>query len=82
MPPKRRRARRPTTGPNMGWIAGGAIAVVVLAGILIAVSQFSAAARNSPPASTAAPSALDACGGLECGQANAPATIEIYSDFQ
>ncbi len=56
------------------WIIGGAIAAVVVVIALIALSA------NTPPPT--ASSALDKCGSPECGPANAPVTVEEYSDFQ
>jgi len=71
---RRRRAQR----VNPRWILGGLVAVVVVAVGLIAVSLTSAKSAATATAS----SALNECGGLACGQANAPVTIEVYADFQ
>ncbi len=73
-----RKRRRKTQRVNSRWVIGGAIAVIVVVVGLIAASLTSA----KSPATAAAPSALNECGGLECGQANAPVTIEVYADFQ
>lgn len=78
MSKKRKSAQR----KNTRWLVGGAVAVIVLAGALVVSSLVSAAARPTPAPSAAAPSALDKCGGADCGQANAPVTIEVYADFQ
>jgi hypothetical protein len=53
-----------------------------MAGALIAASLTSARSSSTLASGTVIPSALGQCGGLTCGQANAPVTIEIYSDFQ
>jgi hypothetical protein len=71
---KRTRVRR----LNARWILGGAAAALVLAGGLIVASLTPAKPAFVPMTS----SALSSCGGPECGQPNAPVTIEIYSDFQ
>jgi hypothetical protein len=77
MSKKQTRVRR----VNARWAIWTAIAVIVLAGALIAASVISASHSTKVPPTTVA-SALSWCGGPECGQANAPVTIEIYSDFQ
>jgi protein-disulfide isomerase len=64
------------------WVIAGVIAVVVLAGVLIIANVTFATPSASKVPATAAPSAMDECGSPVCGQANAPVTIEIYSDFQ
>jgi len=71
---KRRRAQR----VNPRWVIGGIVAVIVVVVGLIAASLTSAKSATTAIAS----SALNECGGLECGQANAPVTIEVYADFQ
>ncbi len=67
------RARR----NNTRWliVVAGAAILVVAALILINVISMS-------PTSAAGNDALGQCGKPECGQANAPVTIEIYGDFQ
>jgi hypothetical protein len=60
----------------------GAIVALLMAGALIAASLTSARSSSTLASGTVIPSALGQCGGLTCGQANAPVTIEIYSDFQ
>jgi hypothetical protein len=75
---KRRTRARPV---NARWAVGIAVAVIVLAGVWIAISAATASHSAQAPPTTDA-SALSQCGGPECGQANAPVTIEIYSDFQ
>jgi hypothetical protein len=62
---------------NTRWIIGIAVTAVCAAGILVALSL-----GSTPPPSAALSSALSQCGSPACGQANAPVTIEIYSDFQ
>jgi hypothetical protein len=74
MKKKRTRARR----LNTAWILGSAVAAIVLAVGLIVASLASAKPALAPMTS----SALNSCGGPECGQPNAPVTLEIYSDFQ
>ncbi len=70
---KRARPRRRNYTP---WIILGVmIAAVVIVGVLVSVNQN---AQATPPVA----GQLDKCGKPECGQANAPVTIEIYSDFQ
>jgi hypothetical protein len=71
----KRRTR--SRGINTRWVIGIVIAAVCVAGILVALSLRS---TSSPPAALS--SALSQCGKPTCGQANAPVTIEIYSDFQ
>jgi len=77
MSKKRTRVRR----VNARWAIEVAIAVIVLAGVLVAVSVTSAS-HSVQVAPTTVASALGWCSSPECGQANAPVTIEIYSDFQ
>jgi hypothetical protein len=60
---------------------GIAIVVVVLVGVLV-VASVTSASRAAQVSATPVASALGQCGSPECGQANAPVTIEIYSDFQ
>ncbi len=55
------------------WIIVGAIGAVLLVALLVWANQ----PPGPPPAA-----ALDKCGHPECGQANAPVTVEEYSDFQ
>ncbi len=67
------------------WLIYGGIAVVVLVGILVASSLISAAKPSpaaAPASSTTTASSLDQCGKPDCGQPNAPVTIDIYADFQ
>lgn len=71
----KRRTR--SRGVNTRWVIGIAIAAICVAGILVALSL-----RATPAPSAALSSALSQCGSPACGQANAPITIEIYSDFQ
>jgi protein-disulfide isomerase len=71
---RRKRAQR----ANPRWIIRGLVAAIVVAVGLIAASLTFAKSATT----AAATSALDECGGLECGQANAPVTIEVYADFQ
>ncbi|MCL4487702.1 MAG: hypothetical protein M1570_06175 [Chloroflexi bacterium] len=70
--PNKRSKRRPL---STRWLVVGAVAAVVLVGVLVGASL-----AATPPPST--PTALNACGTPVCGQSNAPVTIEIYSDFQ
>ncbi len=68
------RKKRTTTRPrDTRWIIGGAAAAVLVVGVLIWINLTYAAPSSN---------ALGKCGGPECGQANAPVTIEEYSDFQ
>ena len=71
---RRKRAQR----VNQRWIIGGLVAAIVVVAGLIAASLTFAKSPSTP----AATFYLSECGGLECGQADAPVTIEIYSDFQ
>jgi len=73
---RKRRTRVNRVNPR--WIIGGIVAVIVVAVGLIAASLTSATSATN----AITPSALNECGGLECGQANAPVTIEVYADFQ
>jgi protein-disulfide isomerase len=64
------------------WVIAGVIAVVVLTGALIVANvTFATPSTSKAPVPTAL-SAMSECGSPVCGQANAPVTIEIYSDFQ
>ncbi len=76
MQKKRASARR----KNTGWIRTIAVIAIAVAIVLVVVSLTSAA--KSPVTVTTASSALSECGGLTCGQANAPVTIDVYADFQ
>jgi hypothetical protein len=63
-----------------GWIIGGVIlAAVLVVGLLVANQQ---GAASVAPLGTPRPEPLDKCDQKECGQANAPVTIEEFSDFQ
>ncbi len=57
------------------WIVTGLVAAVVVVAALILANQTTATPQ---PATTA----LTECGKPTCGQANAPVTVEEYSDFQ
>lgn len=71
---KRRRGAQPK---KMRWIVGvGMAAILVVAGLIAGSLML-----NRPSAATSS-SVLSQCGTPVCGQANAPVTIEIYSDFQ
>jgi protein-disulfide isomerase len=76
----KKRVKRRRVDPR--WVAGGFVAMVILAGVLIVTSATSATSPTPKAVATAATSAMGECGGPVCGQANAPVTIEIYSDFQ
>ncbi len=67
---KRRRTQRRSN--TWIWIVGGGIVALLLVALLIWANQ---------PAPVVSAS-LDKCGHPECGQANAPVTVEEYSDFQ
>jgi len=71
--PKTRLPKKRQQRANPLWIVG----LVVVAVALVAIIAY---ANRPIPATTA--EALGFCGQAECGQANAPVTIEIYSDFQ
>jgi protein-disulfide isomerase len=73
---RRKRAQQTSTR----WLIVGAVVVIVLAGGSIVASAISA--KPAPVLTAAIPAPLDECGSSECGQANAPVTIEIYADFQ
>jgi protein-disulfide isomerase len=75
---KRKRARQ----QDMRWIIAGAVVAVAVLGILIWGNQVSAARTPMPTLAAAAPTDLDKCGSPECGQADAPVTVEVYADFQ
>jgi hypothetical protein len=62
------------------WITAIVVAALAMAAVLVMTSLTSA--RSSAITVTSPSSALSECGGPMCGQANAPVTIEIYSDFQ
>jgi hypothetical protein len=71
---KRRRGAQPR---NMRWIvAVGVAAILVVAGLIVGSLIF------NRPGAAASSSVLSQCGTPVCGQASAPVTIEIYSDFQ
>ncbi len=65
---------------NTRWITAIVVLAVAMAAVLVMTSLTSAGSPTTTV--TSAPSALSECGGPTCGQANAPVTIEIYSDFQ
>jgi hypothetical protein len=72
---KQRRTR--SQHKNTRWIVGvGAVAILIVAGLIAASLTLN---RPTPVASS---SVLSQCGTPACGQANAPVTIEVYSDFQ
>jgi len=79
MSKKRTRSRR----IDRRWAFGGVIAAVLLlvalvvAGLTLSPLQPVASSAAAVPTST-----MSECGSPVCGQANAPVTIEIYSDFQ
>ena len=62
------------------WITAIIVAAIAVATVLVMTSLTSA--RSPAITITSLPSALSECGSTTCGQANAPVTIEIYSDFQ
>ena len=64
------------------WIVVGVVAVVSLVVVLIAANWVLAPQSMASSAEPVPASALSECGGPSCGQADAPVTIEIYSDFQ
>jgi hypothetical protein len=59
---------------NLTWIIGAAIAAVIVVAALIYA--------NSSPVAPPTNSVLAQCGQPTCGQANAPVTVDEYSDFQ
>lgn len=65
------------------WAFGGVIAAVLLLVALVAASlTLSPLQPLTSSAAAVLTSTMSECGSPECGQANAPVTIEIYSDFQ
>ncbi len=73
----RKRVARTRSNNNRMWLIGGiAVVAVVVVGLLVWANQ--GAATGKPPTLTA----LTECGQATCGQANAPVTVEEYSDFQ
>ncbi len=77
MTSKRARSQRSRARSNNRlWIIGGLVvlAVVVVGGLIWA--------NQSPPATPVTGTALTSCGKPSCGQANAPVTVDEYSDFQ
>ncbi len=56
------------------WIIGGFVAAIIIVGALVIANQ------SPVPAPTN--SVLAQCGQPSCGQANAPVTVDEYSDFQ
>jgi hypothetical protein len=62
----------PARNTNLGWIVGGSVAALV---VVFALVWFWV--RAAPPAAAPKVSA-----GRVWGEANAPVTIEIFSDFQ
>jgi hypothetical protein len=72
---KQRRTR--AQHKNTSWIVGvGGAAILIVAGLVVASLTL------NRPVPAASPSVLNQCGTPICGQANAPVTIGIYSDFQ
>lgn len=72
---KQRRTR--AQHKNISWIIGvGVAAILIVAGLVVASLTL------NRPTSVVSSSVLNQCGTPVCGQANAPVTIEIYSDFQ
>jgi hypothetical protein len=57
---------------NRKWLIGGAVAAILIVGLLLLINLNS----GTPP------NTLASCGSPTCGPANAPVTIEEYSDFQ
>ncbi len=61
--------------PNyLPWIIGGLVAAIIIVVALVIANQ------SPVPAPTN--SVLAQCGQASCGQANAPVTVDEYSDFQ
>ncbi len=71
MASSRKRKRQQRSNITM-WLIAGAVGAVLLVALLVWANQ------PTPVAGAA----LDKCGRPECGQANAPVTVEEYSDFQ
>ncbi len=76
MTKRRRQTQRPKRNVTPWLIGGGIIAVLVVALLISLNTGVNAGAGASGNSS------LDTCGSQTCGQANAPVTIDIYSDFQ
>ncbi len=79
MATKRNRSRtvRQRRSLNLPLIIGG-----VVVALLIVVALIFANTQAAPSGTTAVNSDLAKCGQPTCGQANAPVTIDEYSDFQ
>ncbi len=71
-----RKSKRRRAANNRIWIIGGLVAAVLIVAVLILANQPNTVAAL--PAKTA----LTECGKPECGPANAPVTVDEYSDFQ
>ncbi len=57
------------------WIIGGLVVAAAVVALLVWANQ-------PPPPATPSSSYMAQCGQPTCGQANAPVTIDEYSDFQ
>ncbi len=70
------KTRRKTRGRSRStrWIIGIAAVAILAVAVVILTSQTNTAQQE--------PNNMGSCGQPECGQANAPVTIEEYSDFQ
>jgi protein-disulfide isomerase len=74
-----RRNKSKTARRNRTWIVVSIIAILFVAALIV-INDLTLAAP--PQSATSLPSTLDQCGKPECGQPNAPVTIDLYADFQ